>query len=72
MNRRHFFRQLASGLVTVSAPSLFLPKLIKPAWRALIPDTITDPETAIRLMLSEVLQEFQNEFPKDWMDKLRP
>lgn len=33
MNRRHFFHQLASGLIAASAPSLFLPKLIKPAWK---------------------------------------
>lgn len=34
MNRRYFFRQLASGLVAAAAPSLFLPKLIKPGWKA--------------------------------------
>ena len=33
MNRRFFFRQLASGLVAAAAPSLFLPKLIKPRWK---------------------------------------
>lgn len=31
-NRRRFFTQLASGLIVAAAPSLFLPKIIKPAW----------------------------------------
>jgi hypothetical protein len=35
MNRRYFFRSLASGLVAATAPQLFLPKLIKPAWKPL-------------------------------------
>lgn len=34
MNRRYFFKQLASGLVAAAAPALFLPKLIKPQWKA--------------------------------------
>jgi hypothetical protein len=33
MNRRYFFQALASGLVAASSPGLFLPKLIKPAWK---------------------------------------
>lgn len=33
MNRRSFFQQLASGLVVGAAPSLFVPKLIKPVWK---------------------------------------
>ena len=33
-SRRYFFRQLASGLVAASSPGLFLPKLIKPGWKA--------------------------------------
>jgi hypothetical protein len=32
MNRRYFFEKLASGLIAASAPTLFLPKLIKPQW----------------------------------------
>ena len=33
MNRRNFFTQLASGIVVAAAPAVFLPKLIKPAWK---------------------------------------
>ncbi len=33
MNRRYFFRTLASGLAIAAAPDLFLPKLIKPVWK---------------------------------------
>lgn len=33
MTRRHFFKSLASGLFVASAPTLFLPKLVKPAWK---------------------------------------
>jgi len=33
MDRRRFFSQLASGLLVAAAPQLFLPKLIKPAWK---------------------------------------
>jgi len=33
MNRRSFFTQLASGLVVASAPSIWVPKLIKPKWK---------------------------------------
>jgi len=33
MDRRYFFKALASGLVAATAPGLFLPKLIKPAWK---------------------------------------
>jgi len=32
-NRRYFLRTLASGLVAAAAPSLFLPKLVKPGWK---------------------------------------
>lgn len=35
MNRRYFFQQLASGLVAAAAPTLFLPRLVKPKWKAL-------------------------------------
>ena len=31
-NRRHFFRQLSSGLVVAAAPQVFMPKLTKPTW----------------------------------------
>lgn len=32
--RRSFFKQLASGLIAVAAPTLFLPKLIEiPKWK---------------------------------------
>jgi hypothetical protein len=34
MKRRYFFQQLASGLIAAAAPALFLPKLVKPQWRA--------------------------------------
>lgn len=34
MNRRYFFKGLASGLVAACSPGLFLPKIIKPVWRA--------------------------------------
>lgn len=33
MNRRNFFTRLASGLFVASAPTLFLPKIVKPGWR---------------------------------------
>src|SRR6266576_7100987 len=35
MNRRNFFQRVASGLFVAAAPTLFLPKLIKPQWKAL-------------------------------------
>ncbi len=34
MNRRNFFRDLVSGLVITSSPQIFIPKLIKPRWKA--------------------------------------
>ena len=37
MNSRDFFTRLASGLFVSAAPGPFLPKLIKPAWKALPP-----------------------------------
>jgi hypothetical protein len=39
MQRRQFFRQLASGLIVASAPALFLPKIVKPKWKALADGT---------------------------------
>jgi len=33
LDRRYFFKALASGLVAAVSPELFLPKLIKPAWK---------------------------------------
>lgn len=39
MNRRYFFKSLASGLVAAATPTLFLPKLIKPVWRPLATPT---------------------------------
>lgn len=33
MDRRYFFKALASGLVAVTSPELFLPKLVKPQWK---------------------------------------
>lgn len=33
MNRRNFFRSLASGLIVAAAPQIFLPKLVKPVWK---------------------------------------
>jgi hypothetical protein len=33
MNRRYFFNQLAGSLLAVAAPTLFLPKIIKPEWK---------------------------------------
>ncbi len=32
-DRRSFFKQLASGVIAASSAGLFLPKLIKPAWK---------------------------------------
>lgn len=48
MNRRSFFNRLTSGLFAASAPALFLPKLIKPAWKTfpnygLIPAATKNP-----------------------------
>lgn len=47
MNRRKFFKQLASGLLVASAPSIFVPKLIKPVWKVPVhrinPDWIDAP-----------------------------
>ena len=36
MNRRYFFKALASGIAAVTSAELFLPKLIKPVWKPLI------------------------------------
>lgn len=35
MNRRYFFKALSSGLVAATSAELFLPKLVKPSWKAL-------------------------------------
>jgi hypothetical protein len=41
MNRRSFFTRLASGLVVMASPSIFIPKLIKPCWKS---NLLTDAE----------------------------
>lgn len=33
-SRRSFFRQLAVSLVAISAPTIFVPKLVKPIWKS--------------------------------------
>jgi hypothetical protein len=35
MNRRSFFKILASGLVIATGPQIFIPKIIKPVWKPL-------------------------------------
>lgn len=35
MNRRSFFKILASGLVVATSPQIFIPKIIKPVWKPL-------------------------------------
>lgn len=52
MDRRSFFQQLASGLVVLAAPRLFIPRLIKPAWK--LPYR---PK-------GRTIEEFRNDFPK--------
>jgi len=42
INRRYFLKTLASGLVAATAPNLFLPKLIKPAWKVPCTPPLTD------------------------------
>ena len=41
MDRRYFFKQLASGLIAAVAPTLFLPKLVKPQWKRAVIDSQT-------------------------------
>jgi|PlaIllAssembly_1097288.scaffolds.fasta_scaffold632749_2 hypothetical protein len=36
MNRRGFFKILASGLVIATGPTIFIPKIIKPVWKPLV------------------------------------
>lgn len=55
MNRRYFFKQLASGLVAATAPGLFLPKAIKPEWKAKF--QICGFETQI--ILADLLEEYR-------------
>lgn len=59
MNRRYFFHQLASGLIAASVPSLFLPKLVRPRWKARPELGDLDIDIFRACMMREILREFE-------------
>jgi hypothetical protein len=63
VNRRYFFRQLASGILAATAPALFLPKLTKPGWSKVpiddAPETVAAVDAAQEGTEMSVLMSFR-------------
>jgi hypothetical protein len=70
MNRRLFFKKLTGVIIAASAPTIFLPKLIKPVWKVpyehpsvtLVKNSINNPEAFaayIYPVLKNALSQYQ-------------
>ena len=68
MDRRHFFKHLASGLVVAAAPELFLPKLVKPSWR------ISRPRPDLKIIIGLDARRFESaiiDYQRRWEEVIR-
>lgn len=71
-NRRSFFKQLSMGLVALSAPSLFIPKLIEPVkWKVNPAFDIAEYDIELIRNYESYIFTFVPSFSDFWIDYLK-